>query len=144
MRWGEPGPFRSGNSDGGCGVLDSETRGFWPKAGDSGIYLADDVGLTTVYFGGYNTGAMLSWILVPELLNLDLAVTNAAVSSQADHTNLFNGGGILHLGFQPVIYWQQGISASFGTFMQRADINSNHEGLEKFNQIVKYLCKVVL
>ena len=114
----------------------SETRGFWPKAGDSGIYLADDVGLTTVYFGGYNTGALFSWILVPELLNLDLAITNAAVSSQADHTNLLNGGGIIHLGFQPVIYWQQGISASFGTFMQRDDINSNLQGLEKFNQIV--------
>jgi len=114
----------------------SETRGYWPKAGNSGIYLADDVGLTTVYFGGYNTGALFSWILVPELLNLDLAITNAAVSSQADHTNLFNGGGIIHLGFQPVIYWQQGLSFSYGTFMQRDDINSNLVGLEKFNQVV--------
>ena len=114
----------------------SETRGYWPKAGDSGIYTADDVGLTTVYFGGYNTGALMSWIIVPELLSLDIAVTNAAIASQSDYTNLFNGGGILHLGFQPVIYWQQGISASYGTFMQRADINSNHDGLEKFNQIV--------
>ncbi len=38
----------------------SDERGYWPKAGDSGIYGPNDVGLTTVYFGGYSTGFLAS------------------------------------------------------------------------------------
>ena len=114
----------------------SEIKGFWPKAGDEGIYLSADVGLTTLYFGGYNTGAMLSWIVVPEVFNIDIAITNAAMTSQADYTNLFNGGGVIRLGFQPVIYWQQGISAAIGSFMQKEADNFGQDGLEKFRQLV--------
>lgn len=113
----------------------SDTKGFWPNAGNSGIYLAEDVGLTTVYFGAYNTGGMLSLVIVPDMLNVDLAVTNAAVASQADWTNLANAGGIARLGFQPLIFWQQGISVSYGSFLQR-NLNDNvkYENLEKYRQ----------
>ncbi len=114
----------------------SDKRGFWPKAGDSGTYGPDDVGLTTVYFGGYNTGALLNWTIVPEVFNVEMALTNAALASQADYTNLSNMGGIIRIGFQPVIYWQQGIAISHGSFMQRDGINSIYSDLEQFTQTV--------
>ena len=114
----------------------SDQRGFWPKVGDSGIYGPNDVGLTTVYFGGYSTGFMLNWIIVPQLFNIDVAVTNAAIASQADYTNLANMGGIIRLGFQPLIYWQQGLSLSYGSFMQRDGININYDDLEQYIQTV--------
>jgi hypothetical protein len=112
----------------------SDERGYWPKAGDSGIYGPNDVGLTTVYFGGYNTGFMASWIIVPELFNIDFALTNAAMASQRDYTNLSNMGGIIRFGFQPVIYWQQGISVSYGSFMQRVPVNSLYKKFEQYTQ----------
>lgn len=114
----------------------SDQRGYWPKAGDSGIYGPDDVGLTTVYFGGYNTGFMLNWVIVPNLFSIDAAITNAAIASQSDYTNLANMGGIIRLGFQPIIYWQQGISLSHGSFMQRDGININYDELEQYSQTV--------
>ena len=114
----------------------SDQRGYWPKAGDSGIYGPDDVGLTTVYFGGYNTGFMLNWVIVPNLFSIDAAITNAAIASQSDYTNLANMGGIIRLGFQPIIYWQQGISLSHGSFMQRDGININYDDLEQYSQTV--------
>jgi hypothetical protein len=114
----------------------SDQRGYWPKVGDSGIYGPDDVGLTTVYFGGYNTGFMLNWIIVPNLLNIDAAITNAAIASQSDYTNLANMGAVVRIGFQPLIYWQQGISISHGSFMQRDGININYDELEQYTQTV--------
>jgi hypothetical protein len=114
----------------------SDQRGYWPKAGDSGIYGPNDVGITTVYFGGYNTGFLLSWLVVPDFFNIDLALTNAAVSSQADYTNLSNIGGIVRFGFQPFIYWQQGFSLSYGSFIQRDGINVLYDDLEQYTQAV--------
>ncbi len=114
----------------------SDERGYWPKAGNSGIYGPNDVGLTTVYFGGYNTGFLASWIIVSELFNIDFALTNAAIASQKDYTNLANMGGIVRFGFQPFIYWQQGISISYGSFMQRAGVNTLYDDLQQYTQSV--------
>lgn len=114
----------------------SDERGYWPKAGNSGIYGPNDVGLTTVYFGGYNTGFLASWVIIPELFNIDIALANAAITSQKDYTNLANMGGIVRLGFQPFIYWQQGISVSYGSFMQRAGVNTLYNDLEQYTQSV--------
>lgn len=114
----------------------SDERGFWPLSGDTGIYLQDDVGQTTVYFGGYDTGILISWIIIPQRLNIDVAATNAALSSRADYTNLNNAGGIVRVGIQPVIFWQQGFSAAYGSFMQRTEENGRYANLERFRQLV--------
>ena len=45
-------------------------------------------------------------------------------------------GGIVRLGFQPFIYWQQGISVSDGSFMQRAGVSTLYDDLEKYTQSV--------
>jgi hypothetical protein len=114
----------------------SDIKGFWPAAGRTGVYLSDDVGLTTIYFGGYNTGALATWTIVPDILNLDLGVANAALASQADYTNLGNAAGIIRLGFSPLIFWQQGISVSYGSFLQSDPLNSNYNNLTRFSQLV--------
>lgn len=112
----------------------SDTHGYWP--GTSGIYGTDAAGLTTVYFGGYATGGMFNWIIAPELMDISVAVTNAAPASQENYTNLQNMAVIARLGFQPVIYWQQGISFSYGSFFKRAAVNNTLNNLEKYRQML--------
>jgi len=114
----------------------SDTRGFWPKAGDSGAYGSDDVGLTTLYFGGYNTGAMFDWVISEDQFNIALGYANASPASQADYTNLKNAAIIGRIGFVPIIFWQHGISFSYGSFMQSAPENSPFDRLERFRQLV--------
>lgn len=112
----------------------SDTRGYWP--GTSGNYGTDAAGLTTIYFGGYSTGGMVNWIIAPELVDLSVAVTNAAQASQRNYTNLQNLAVTTRLGFQPIIYWQQGISFSYGSFFQRDAVNNTIDNLEKYRQML--------
>jgi hypothetical protein len=116
----------------------SDIFGFWPGVGEGGVYGGEgDPGLTTIYFGGYNTGALFSWVVVPEVFSIDLAVANAALASQSNYTNLENIAGIVRLGFQPAIFWRQGISISHGSFMQQQDtIYSYYDDLTEFTQTV--------
>jgi len=92
--------------------------------------------LTTISYAGYSTGAMFSWLIVPEVLNLDLAFTNAALTSQKHFTNIGNFGGIARLSIQPAIFWQQGISYATGGFMESAEVNQTFDNLTDFNQSV--------
>ena len=116
----------------------SDVFGFWPGAGDGGVYGGEgDPGLTTIYFGGYNTGALFSWVVVPEIFSIDLAIANAALASQVNYTNLENVAGIVRLGFQPAIFWQQGISISHGSFMQQQDtVYSYYDDMTSYTQTV--------
>lgn len=117
----------------------SERLGMNIGAGNTGTYTVDnssDVGLTTVYFGGYNTGGLFNWTIVEQTLNLELAAINAAVASPVDYTNLANAAGIARLSFQPWAFWRQGISASHGSFMQSDPLNTDFEKLERFRQTV--------
>ncbi len=112
----------------------SETHGLWPLAGNTGVYGTDDVGITTVYLGGYSTGGMISLSLIPDIMNLDIAMTNGALASPAEYTNLANFGLVGRFSFQPLIFWQQGISAGYGSFMQKSLYNQGWSNLERFNQ----------
>lgn len=114
----------------------SDTRGFWPLAGETGAYGADDVGLTTIYFGGYATGAMADWIISENKLNITLGVTNSALASQRNYTNLQNAAIIGRLGFAPFIFWQHGISFSYGSFINKDPVNSAFDRLERFRQMI--------
>ena len=116
----------------------SDVFGFWPGAGEGGVYGGGgDPGLTTIYFGGYNTGALFSWVVVPEVFSIDLAVANAALASQRNYTNLSNFAGIVRIGFQQPIFWQQGISVSHGSFMQQQDtVYSYYDDFTEFTQTV--------
>jgi len=112
----------------------SDKRGFWPKAGNTGTYGSDDVGLTTVYYGGYSTGLLSGLTIIPDRLRLDIAVSNTAPASQEHYTNRMSGGVAARIGFQPFIFWQQGISAGFGRFIQKTDMNSLLGNREQYTQ----------
>jgi hypothetical protein len=118
----------------------TETFGFWPAAGTTGVYGTDDVGMTTLYFAAYNTGASMNLILIPNRVNLEVAVTNVALSAQREYTNLATVAGVARLGVKPAMWWEQGFSASYGSYMSASDFNFavREEGnaLERFRQLV--------
>lgn len=116
----------------------SATRGFYTALGNTtgAAYGQYDAGLTTLYYGGYTTGGMVNWIIFPEAMDISLAVTNAAPALADNFTNLQNAAVITRIGFQPLIYWQQGISASFGSFMNSDPANEPNDKLERFRQTI--------
>jgi hypothetical protein len=114
----------------------SDKRGLWPAAGNTGTYGSDDVGLTTIYFGGYIMGGSVNWILIPNKLGVEVGVTNEAVASSADFSGLGNAAIVGRVGIQPAIWWQQGFSASYGSFMQRDDVNIGFNNLNRYTQLV--------
>jgi hypothetical protein len=124
----------------GYAINVTNQHGIW-YAGSSGYdsgsgYGEDATKLTTISFAGYTTGVLFSWLLVPGILNLDLALTNVALTSQKHYTNLQNIAGIARLALQPVIFWQQGISFSYGSFMERSEVNAALRDLEQYKQTV--------
>jgi hypothetical protein len=118
----------------------SDTRGFYGNLGQGyGSANTDnyDPGMTTIYYGGYTTGGMFSWVIVPETMDLSIAVSNVAPASERNYTNLQNLAVISRLGLQPLIYWQQGFSFSYGSFMHRYQAtNYDFDKLERFKQMI--------
>lgn len=115
----------------------SDERGLWPSAGDQLNYTSGDVGLSTIYFGGYATGVLFDWSIIENKLRLETALTNAAPASDANYTNLANAAFLSHLSYNPNIYWQFGLSASHGSFMQSKPVNAIHRpnnALEQYRQ----------
>lgn len=119
----------------------SEKRGFWPIAGNAGIYDdgRSDVGVTTAYFGAYITGASMNWIVVPNRLNIEIALANAALASSLPNTNLANAAIVARLGVQPAMWWQQGFSVAYGSFMNLDSVNARareNNPLERYRQLL--------
>jgi hypothetical protein len=119
----------------------SERRGLWPIAGNSGVYDegSSDVGVTTAYFGAYITGASFNWILIPNRINLELAVANASLASTLPNTNLANAAVVGRIGIQPAMWWQQGFSVSYGSFMNADSVNASardNNPLEQYKQLL--------
>jgi hypothetical protein len=117
----------------------SDTRGFYEKAGgdySDGYADGTDPGMTTIYYGGYATGGMINWIIVPEIMDISVALSNAAPASDRNYTNLQNMAVISRLGLQPIIYWQHGFSFSYGSFMHQSQANYPYSKLEKYRQTI--------
>lgn len=119
----------------------SERRGFWPIAGNSGIYDEgnSDVGVTTAYFGAYITGASFNWIVIPNRINLEVAIANASLASTLPNTNLANAAVVGRIGIQPAMWWQQGFSVSYGSFLNADSVNASareNNPLEQYRQLL--------
>ncbi len=115
----------------------SDERGFWLAAGDNANYTTGDVGLSTIYLGGYTTGILLDWMLIEDKLRLETSLSMVAPASDQNYTNLANGAVLAHLSYNPNIYWQLGLSASHGSFMQLTPVNRIHRPnnpLEQYRQ----------
>ena len=83
---------------------------------------------------------LLIFLALPEVLQLFYKVARfeEISASQRNYTNLENFAGIVRLGFQPAIFWQQGISISHGSFMQQQQdtIYSYYDDFTEFTQTV--------
>lgn len=113
----------------------SDQRGFWPLAGVGGSYTSSDVGLTTVYFGGYATGGLLDWQIKENKTRLQLGLTSVAPASAENYTNLANAALIGRLTFNPTIKWQFGFTGSYGSFMKENTVNA---ASRPFNPLERY------
>lgn len=113
----------------------SDQRGFWPLAGVGGAYTSSDVGLTTIYFGGYATGGLLDWQITDNKARLQLGLTSVAPSSAENYTNLANAALLGRLTLNPSIKWQVGFTGSYGSFMRESTINS---AFRPFNPLERY------
>lgn len=115
----------------------SDEKGYWPGVGSAvSGYGAGDVGVTTLYFGGYLTGGQFNYIIVPETMDISIAVANAAPASPRNFSNLAEYAVVTRIGLQPVIYWQQGLSFSYGNFMYDAGYDSSYKDMDKFTQLL--------
>ncbi len=113
----------------------SDKRGYWNEAGDTGFFGEDDVGLTTLFFGGYTTGIEYTWTFAPDKSDARIAVTNGAPASQTNYIRSLSFATIGRLNIYFSEYWKQGISFSWGSFMQRdSTVNAEISGLEQFRQ----------
>lgn len=120
----------------------SDTRGYWPQAGQNTDeeYQVGDVGLPTIYFGGYTTGIGTSWEITPDKVFLDAAITNGTPITIVERSTAPNLAATARLQINPSIFWNQGFSASFGNFMQKDDgvqqavLDDNN--FQKFTQLL--------
>lgn len=115
----------------------SDIRGFWPQAGQNvnAEYQVGDVGLPTIYFGGYTTGIGTTWEISKDKIFLDAAITNGTPITIEDRSSLPNLAGIARIQFNPSIYWNQALSFSYGNFLQADGVN---EAVREENNFQKY------
>ena len=115
----------------------SDIRGYWPQAGQNTNeeYQVGDVGLSTIYFGGYTTGVGTTWEVSADKVFLDFAITNGTPITIRDRSTLPNIAGIARLQINPSIYWNQGFSVSYGNFLQADPLN---ESVREDNNFQKY------
>jgi len=117
----------------------SDIWGFTPGLGDDMDYdrsSDDNVGMPTVYFCGYATGGYINWQMVEDVLSLDFAVTNMAISSSKNNTTLKNFGFITRLQVNPLPFWQQGLSGSYGSFFEDKPPAASYPNLGQYRQTV--------
>lgn len=111
--------------------------GYMSKMGDvAKVRIDDEVqwGSSGIYYGGYTTGAMLSWNIEPGKVNWKIAVVNGASNTIKRFTKPINVGVISKLKLHPTYFWEQGISISHGTFMQESEVSDQLDKLGMFTQ----------
>ncbi len=96
-----------------------------------------DWGTSTVYYGGYVGGLQFSWWTdSANPTSLKVALVNGASNIRQVFGTPLNVGLVSRLKFQPTYFWQQGVSISLGSFMERTE---NNEVLDNLNQYYQLL-----
>jgi len=113
----------------------SNTKGFWPGAGDLAInYGSDDVGLNSVFQGGYQMG-LKGYYAYEDLIDVELMFSNAPVSAGSEVKNNGSISGSGRVGYKPVMWANLGVSGSYGSFMERTGENSVIGNIQKYKQL---------
>jgi hypothetical protein len=113
--------------------------GFAPGMGDPVTIKVEDEpqwGTTQLYYGGYTTGAMMSWNVKPGKVSWKLALVNGAPNANQEKIipKFHNWGLISRLKIQPTYNWEQGFSVSHGTFMQESKVSGLLDNLRSYSQ----------
>lgn len=110
----------------------SSKFGYRPQLATGDIY----GGLSTMYLGGYYVGTELFGSIFNKLLDYDLALMNAPISTFNSDSNT-NKGLSFHgrVGIQPALYLSFGASGSYGSFMDQSLENRFLEDLEQYKQL---------
>lgn len=112
----------------------SSLRGYWPKAGDLGTYGADDVGLNSVFQGGYQMG-LKGYYTYEDLIDVELMLANSTVSAGTEVKNNGSLAGTGRIGFKPVMWMNFGFSGSYGAFLEKNGENSVIGNVQKYKQL---------
>lgn len=97
------------------------SRGYWPKAGETGSYGSDDkVGTPIAFRSGYQTG-IKGYFVYDDWVDVEIALTNSPVSYSVETKTNNSICTVGRLGFKPVIWYNFGFSWSYGSFMQNND-----------------------
>ncbi len=111
--------------------------GYLTDMGDVSKVIVDNEvqwGSSGLYYGGYTAGAMLSWNINPGKVNWKIAVVNGASNVTGRLRKPIQVGVVSKLKIRPTYFWEQGISFSRGTFMQKSEFSDQLEDLASYTQ----------
>jgi len=115
----------------------SDRVGFSPALREPQQLLIDSVrdwGRPLLYPDGYRLGVHGHWEIQPDTLTLDLAWIHAAPLTPESWSQPLHPTFVGRLRWQPHFHWQQGLSVSYGGFLQREGINRPLARLAPFKQ----------
>jgi hypothetical protein len=103
----------------------SETLGFWTPPPTGNQFATTDSGLTTAYYGGYLTGAMAEWVVVPNTLTLIGGITNTTPGSLQNYLNTDAWNVLAKVQYKPSAMIDLGVGISTGNYMRRTSRNDS-------------------
>jgi hypothetical protein len=103
----------------------SETLGFWPPPPTVNQFFTTDSGLTTAYYGGYLTGAMAEWAVIPNTLTCIAGITNTTPGSLQNYLNTDAWNILAKVQFKPSAMIDVGVGISTGRYMRRTSRNDS-------------------
>lgn len=117
----------------------SDRIGYLEGLGDINNPMIDGVGQwgsTILYYGGYSTGTLMSWNIVPTKVNWKLALTTASSNAQQRISDPLSFTVVSRLKIQPSYFWEQGFSISHGSYMQRSEVSNQINEIGQFKQTI--------
>jgi len=115
----------------------SDQTGFTEGLGDIADIRVNNTrqwGSTIMYYGGYSTGALFSWNLIPGKVNWKTALVTGASNSQKSFTDPLHAGIISRLKVQATYFWEQGLSLSHGSFLRKSEVSTGLDQFRNFRQ----------
>lgn len=113
----------------------SSNVGYWPLAGTGTFYGQGDVGMSSLFYGGYQTGIKGFMSFYENLLLVELLISNSPISN--GNLSKKNGSisGTGRLAVKPAIWTEMGMSFSYGSFMDAGENNSIIQEINKYKQL---------
>jgi len=117
----------------------SDRVGYSPDLQGLSVIMVDSIpdwGAPMAYPDGYATGLKAHWSPQPDTLEFTLALTQAAPISQRNRSMPLHPTLIGRVQAQPTYFWQQGLSVSYGGFLQQTSSNALLETLSSYRQFM--------